>query len=378
MEDNRTYILDLSYAELKAFFTGLGEPAFRADQLLGWIYRKHAATFAEMTDLSIALRQKLEETSVISTLTLVEERVSGDAKTRKALFRLCDGNTIETAYMAYSAHPGETAEAGATRERGTVCVSSQVGCAIKCPFCATGQQGFTRNLTPGEIIEQALYYARILAPAGVKADNKTRPPVNNVVFMGMGEPLANYDNVVSAVGMLNFPRGMGLSTRQITISTSGLAREIRRLADDAIHVELAVSLHAATDALRNSLVPVNRTVPLSELMLACRYFIMKTGRRPTFEWALFRGINDSPIQVEALVKLIGGLNAHVNIIAGNITSSQDFPPAGEKQVKAFKEALESRGVFATIRGARGQEIEAGCGQLRSRYVTGVKTGGEPI
>jgi 23S rRNA (adenine2503-C2)-methyltransferase len=368
MADNRTHILDLSYEGLKAFIASLGEPVFRADQLLGWIYRKHASSFAEMTDLSIPLRQKLEETAEISTLTLVEERVSADTKTRKALFRFSDGNTIETAYMAYSAHPGETAEAGATRERGTVCVSSQVGCAIKCPFCATGQQGFTRNLTPGEIIQQALFYARLFAPAGSKTDNKTRPPINNVVFMGMGEPLSNYDNVVAAVSMLNLPRGMGLSTRQITLSTAGLAKEIRRLADENVRVELAVSLHAATDELRNSLVPVNRTIPLAELMIACRYFIMKTGRRPTFEWTLFRGVNDSPAQVEALVKLIGGLNSHVNIIAGNKTPGKVFPSVSDKQARAFKEALESRGIFATVRGARGQEIEAGCGQLRSRYL----------
>lgn len=382
MAGNRTHILDLSYAGLKAFFAGLGEPAFRADQLLGWVYRKRAASFAEMTDLPLPLRQKLEETAVISTLTLVEERVSGDSLTRKALFRLGDGNTIETAYMAYGRgtelrpEPPEASseadETASTRKRGTVCVSSQVGCAIECPFCATGQQGFTRNLTPGEIIEQVLFYQRLLAPAGDKTDNRARRPVNNVVFMGMGEPLANYDNVVSAIGMLNFPRGMGLSTRQITISTSGLVREIRRLADDAVHIELAVSLHAATDELRNTLVPVNRAFPLAELLAACRYFVMKTGRRPTFEWALFRGVNDSLAQAEALVKLTHGLNAHVNIIAGNKTDSDDFPPSWEKQARAFKEALESRGVFVTIRGARGQDIEAGCGQLRSRYLTGVK------
>jgi 23S rRNA (adenine2503-C2)-methyltransferase len=368
MADNRTRILDLSYDGLKAFIASLDEPAFRADQLLGWIYRKHASSFTEMTDLSIALRQKFEGTAVLSTLMLVEERVSGDAKTRKALFRLSDGNTIEAAYMAYSGHPGETAGAGATHERGTVCVSSQVGCAIKCPFCATGQQGFTRNLTPGEIIEQALYYARLLAPAGSKTDHKTRPPINNVVFMGMGEPLSNYNNVVAAVSMLNLPRGMGLSTRQITLSTAGLAKEIRRLADENVRVELAVSLHAATDELRNSLVPVNRAVPLAELMLACRYFIMKTGRRPTFEWALFRGVNDTPAQVEALVKLISRLNSHVNIIVGNKTPGKVFPAVSDRQARAFKEALESRGIFATVRGARGQEIEAGCGQLRSRYL----------
>jgi len=374
---DRIQILDLSYAGLKEFFVSLAEPAFRADQLLGWIYRKNAASFSEMTDLPLPLREKLNFAASLSTLALIEERVSRDGLTRKALFRLGDGYSIETAYMAYGRgaglHPelleasGKADETTSARVRGTVCVSSQVGCAIKCPFCATGQQGFTRNLTPGEIIEQALYYQRLLSPAGGKTDNGTRRPVNNVVFMGMGEPLANYDNVVSAVEMLNFPRGMGLSTRQITISTSGLAREIRRLADDAVRVELAVSLHAATDDLRDFLVPVNRTVPLADLMIACRYFIMKTGRRPTFEWALFRGVNDSPAQLEALVNLIGGLNAHVNIIAGNKTSSKDFPPAGEKQVKAFKEALESRGIFATIRGARGQDIDAGCGQLRSRF-----------
>jgi 23S rRNA (adenine2503-C2)-methyltransferase len=359
---DKVNIFDLSYSGLKEFIVSSGEPAFRADQILRWIYQKSATSFDEMTDLPQLLREKLTGLAVISTLTLVEERVSRDGKTRKALFRLDDGNTIETAYMAY--------RDGGTPARGTVCVSSQVGCAVRCPFCATGQQGFIRNLTGGEIIEQVLYFTRTLS----HGNKDGRRPVTNVVFMGMGEPLANYDNVVAAVRMLNSSRGLGLAARKITISTSGLAPQIRRLADDNIRVELAVSLHAATDELRGYLVPVNRTCPLKELMAACRYFYGKTGRRPTFEWALFRGINDSQFQAEALAHLLRGLNAHVNLIAGNRAGGDAFQPSGMKQVKAFKEELKRNGVLATIREARGQDIEAGCGQLRSRYLELAETG----
>lgn len=356
MATSKVKILDLSYSGLKESIVFSGEPAFRADQILRWIYRKLVTSFDEMTDLPQPLREKLNALAVISTLTLLEERVSGDSRTRKALFRLDDGNTIETAYMAY----GD----GTTRERGTVCVSSQAGCTVKCPFCATGQQGFIRNLTSGEMMEQVLYFMRTLS----LGDESGRRPVTNVVFMGMGEPLANYDNVIEAVKMLNFPKGLGLGARQITISTSGLAPQIRRLADDNVRVELAVSLHAATDELRTYLVPVNRTYPLTKLMAACRYFLEKTGRRPTFEYALFRGVNDSPSLAKVLAQLIKGLNAHVNLIAGNKTDGEAFQPSGTKQVKAFKDELEGNGILATIREARGQDIEAGCGQLRSRYL----------
>jgi 23S rRNA (adenine2503-C2)-methyltransferase len=359
MAAERVRILDLSYTGLRDFVSSLGEPAFRADQVLKWVYQKLATSFAEMTDLSLPLRSKLESIAVISTLTLVDERISKDGKTRKALLRLPDGNTIETAYMAYRDNEG--------RERGTVCVSSQVGCAVECPFCATGQQGFVRNLTSGEIIEQALYFMRELTPKDQpdKKNESQRRPVTNVVFMGMGEPLANYDNVVAAVGMLTSPKGLNLSARQVTISTAGVVPRIRQLVDDGIRVELAVSLHAPTDELRGYLVPLGRTYPLSELMMAVRYFYQKTERRPTIEYALFRGVNDRPDQAQALAGLLRGLNAHVNLIAGNRTCDA-FQPAGEKQVLAFRAELEKSGVLATIREPRGQDIEAGCGQLKSR------------
>ncbi len=367
MAVNRVRILDLSYSGIRDFITSSGEPAFRADQILKWVYQKNAASFAEMTDLPLSLREKLEAQALIYTITLVQERVSADGKTRKALFNLEDGNTIETAYMAYGDEvPGN----GGSRTRGTVCVSSQVGCAVKCPFCATGQQGYVRSLTSGEILQQVLYFVRTL---GRPADGERRP-VTNVVFMGMGEPLANYRHVIAAVEMLNSSKGLGLSARQITISTSGLVPQIRQLADDNVRVELSISLHAAADDLRNYLVPVNRTYPLRQLIDACRYFFAKTGRRLTFEYALFRGVNDSAPQARLLAGLLRGLNAHVNLIAGNRTCN-DFQPSGGKQVDAFKEELVRNGINATVREARGQDIEAGCGQLRSRYLELNRTGG---
>lgn len=361
MTTDKIRILDLSYSELKEFIASPGEPAFRADQLLGWVYKKLAVSFDEMTDLPLHLREKLSETAVISALNSVDERISAGSKTRKVLFRLDDGNTIETAYMAYG---GED-----MRERGTVCVSSQVGCAVMCPFCATGRQGFIRDLTGGEILEQVLYFMRELSSGEMQ---EGRRPVTNIVFMGMGEPLANYDNVVKAVEMLNSGKGMGLAARQITLSTSGLVPQIQRLADDNVRVELAVSLHAAADDLRDVLVPVNRTYPLEKLIAACRYFYEKTGRRLTFEYALFRGVNDSLEQAKALAHLLRGLNAHVNLIAGNEARGEAYRPSNARQVKEFEDELKQSGILATVREARGQDIEAGCGQLRSRYLAGAE------
>lgn len=365
-------LLDLPYDGLKAFCAGLGEPGFRADQLLNWIYRRNASSFDEMSDLPISFRRKLAESAVLYSIRLIEERVNAAGDTRKALFRLADGETIETAWMAYGF------DDDAARPRGTVCVSTQVGCTIGCPFCATGGSGFIRNLATGEIIEQVLFYRRSLSPSPIRPDagRQKRDPVTNVVFMGMGEPLANYGNVTAAAGWLNSPRGAAISARQITVSTAGLAPQIRRLADEAVRVELAISLHAATDALRNTLVPLNRRFPLSELMASGRYFARKTGRRLTFEWALFRGVNDTPAQAAALAELFHGIDAHLNIIAGNQVPGCPFLPADAVGVAAFKADLTRRGVIVTVRLPRGQAIEAGCGQLRRRSgpTTGKKAG----
>ena len=359
MEKKRPNILDLTYPELKGLICSLGEPAYRADQILKWVYKKLAGSYEEMTDLPQPLREKLASATTLLTLRPVEKKVSTDGQTRKTLFRLDDGKTIESTLMLY----GET---GSSRERRTVCVSSQVGCPVGCPFCATGQQGFERNLRPSEIIEQILYFMRSL-DAGEEADSARRR-VTNIVFMGMGEPLANYEAVWQAITTLNSRHGLGLGARQITISTAGLVPQIRRLAQEKINVELAISLHSASDEVRNKLVPINKKYPLSQLIPACREYLEKTGRRPTFEYALFQGINDSPDDARKLANLLSGLNCHVNLIADNPTACKDFAPSPLKRVRVFQKQLTAGGISNTIRQSKGADIEAGCGQLRSRWL----------
>jgi 23S rRNA (adenine2503-C2)-methyltransferase len=356
-------ILDFSYPQLKELVRSMGQPAYRAEQILWWIYGKLATSFEEMTDLPQSLRQKLSEAASLSGLTPVDEKISADGQTRKVLFRLDDGKTIESSFMLYE-------KDGSSRERRTVCVSPQVGCAIGCSFCATGQQGFERNLSPGEIIGQVLYFMRLVSAKqqGNEEQSPARRLVTNVVFMGMGEPLANYEKVWQAVVTLNSKRGLGLGARQITISTVGLVPQIRRLAGESIHIELAVSLHAADDALRNKLVPVNKKYPLSQLIPACRDYFKKTGRRPTFEYALFQGVNDSVNYARELAHLLEGMNCQVNLIAGNPTNCKEFTPSPMKKVLAFQKILRDSGISSTVRVSRGVDIEAGCGQLRSRWI----------
>ncbi len=359
IETTRKNILSLSPTQLKEFVRSLGEPAYRADQILWWVYKKLAISFDEMTDLPQTLRQKLVSVASLSGLTPVDEKVSADGQTRKVLFRLDDGKTIESGFMLYG-------KADSSRERRTVCVSTQVGCPIGCAFCATGQQGFERNLHPGEIIEQVLYFMRSMKK---ETDiDLARRPVTNVVFMGMGEPLGNYEAVWQSIGVLNSKQGLNLGARQITISTVGLVPQIQRLASESIHVELAISLHAASDELRNRLVPINRKYPLKQLMAACREYFEKTGRRPTFEYALFRGINDTTGHARELAGLLEGLNCHVNLIAGNPTKSREFTPSSGKTVLAFQKQLTASGISNTVRLSKGVDIEAGCGQLRSRWI----------
>ncbi|MBN2098068.1 MAG: 23S rRNA (adenine(2503)-C(2))-methyltransferase RlmN, partial [Dehalococcoidia bacterium] len=273
-------LLDLSYSQLVELVSSQGEPRYRADQVLKWIYSGNARSFDEMTDLPQAFRQKLKESCHLLTLEPVDERLSRDGQTRKILFQLEDGKTIESAHMLYEAT--ET-----SRERRTVCISTQVGCSIRCPFCATGQQGFERNLTTGEIVEQVLHFVWLAQNGnrGGATPSPVRRALTNVVFMGMGEPLANYEAVKGAIVKLNSKKGLGLGARQITVSTVGLVPQIQRLAKEDIHVELAVSLHAASDRVRNVLVPVNRRYPLAKLIPACQEYLEATGRRPTFEYA---------------------------------------------------------------------------------------------
>ena len=353
---------DLTYAQSNQLIKSMGEPAYRAKQLRKWVYHSTVFSFDEMTDLPLPFRQRLKNEVRLHSLEPAQCATGKDG-TLKVLFKLIDGNTIESALMFYEGDRGG--------ERQTVCVSTQVGCAISCPFCATGQQDFERNLTPGEIIDQVLYFAHYLREknsADVSFSEKKAEHISNIVFMGMGEPLANYDNLWQAIEMLNSPEGFGLGARNMVISTVGLVPQIKRLASEKLQVGLAVSLHAAENELRNKLVPINKKYPLEELIPACREYNRSTGRRLSFEYILFNGINDSITQAHALAGLLKGLKCHVNLIASNITDNPSFQPPPSRIVLAFENELKRLNVNVTLRQRRGQDIDAGCGQLRSRFL----------
>ena len=343
-------LIDLDTTQLESLLASLGAPAYRARQVQHWVYSGLAASFDEMANLPKGFRQRLSDEIALRAVSPKHEAVSRDG-TVKMLFSLQDGKTIEAALMPYATARSKT--------RHTVCVSTQAGCPIGCPFCATGQQGYERNLTPGEIIDQVLYFARRLRDE----DGST---VDNTVFMGMGEPFLNFDALWQAIEMLNSPQGFGLGARQMTISTAGIVPGIRRLSREKLQVGLAISLHAADDALRNKLVPINRKYPLEKLMAACREYFEATGRRVSFEYALFENINDSIEHARALGRLLKGMNCHVNLIAGNPTSDVEFKASGKEAVQAFQAELELRHIPCTLRARRGIDIDAGCGQLRSR------------
>lgn len=364
-------LFDLTYTQLKEMLTSWGEPSYRADQLWGWLYRSLITDFEGMTNLPKALRGRLKERAILETLRPLEETVSADGLTRKTLFRLRDGGTLSRSAAREGSGielvDGRDSASSQTIEsvlmlygkRRTVCASVQVGCAMGCPFCATGQMGFVRNLTPGEIIEQVLYFARQLRANG---DGR----VTNVVLMGMGEPMANYENTWQAIETLNHPKGFNLGARRITISTVGLVPGIERLSREKLQVGLAVSLHAPTDELRDQLVPINRRYPLAELMAACRRYVKRTGRRITFEYALMDGINDSLKQARQLAKLLKGLLCHVNLIPLNPVAGSPYRPSPKGRVLEFEAELRRLGIPTTLRMSRGIDIQAGCGQLRQR------------
>lgn len=301
-----------------------------------------------MTNLPLALRQKLAELAPLPRVELLEELTSPDGLTVKTLFRLEDGECIEAVLMSQ-------------RSRHTACLSAQVGCAIGCPFCATAQAGFRRSLSSSEMLFQALFYARRLKERGKR--------LANIVFMGMGEPLANYQATICAVDRFTSPDGFGIGSRHIAISTAGLVPGIRKLAEDPRQVRLAISLHAAEDALRDRLVPLNRRYPLAELMDACRYYAQKKGRRLTFEYVLLQGINDSPQEARKLVELLRDLLTHINLIPMNPVPGSDYRPSSARRVQAFIRVLEEAGLPYALRRSRGAEIQAGCGQLRGRHLS---------
>jgi 23S rRNA (adenine2503-C2)-methyltransferase len=361
LESKPVNILDLNLEQLKEWLSSVQESVHQADSITNWIYRRVVPNYAEMVDLKPALKGKLEELSRLTTLTTLDENISTDGQTRKLLLQTDDGKTIETALMCFKKN-------GISRERRTVCVSSQVGCAVGCKFCATGQQGFERNLRPGEIVEQILFFMRYLRDrTGSEEKRNFWPFITHVVFMGMGEPLANFENVRRAIHILNSPRGLNLGARQITLSTSGLVPQIRLLAEDNLQFELAISLHGATDKLRNSLVPVNQKYPLSELKSACQDYFIKTGRKPFFEYALFSGLNDTLKDAVNLLKFLEDFKCSVNLIVGNETSNPEYQPASMESALEFQKVLMEGGVRILIRNSKGSDIEAGCGQLRSRW-----------
>ena len=354
--------MGLTPVQLKEFVKHLGEPGSSAERILKYIYREYAAGFSEMTELDPSLLQKLTAGGCMETAEPLQELVSADAQTRKVLFRLADGNTIESTIMFFR-------NPGTGRERRTICISSQVGCAVGCRFCATGRQGFARNLSAAEIIGQVLFFLHCFRgemPAPVKGKN--RAWLTNVVFMGMGEPLANYDNVRQAIATLNSSKAMGMGFHQVTLSTSGLVPQIRRIADEKLQFQLAVSLHGADDVLRDRLVPVNRKYPLTELIPACREYTAKTGRNIFIEYALFKNTNDSVGEAEKLISLLDGLQCSINLIVGNPVPSCEFQPSSRETALVFQKKLIAGGIRTMLRVSRGADIAAGCGQLRSRWL----------
>ncbi len=364
--------LDLSALDLYALdrdglvelMTELGEPAYRAGQVASWLVRGVDDPM-RMTDLPAALRERLAESTEGSTPELVAHHVADGGRTHKFLLRFRDGEAIETVLMRYP-------------RRATVCISTQAGCAMGCPFCATGQAGLRRQLTAGEIVrqvvvaQQALATGRIgdveLGPAGLEGGGPDH--VTNVVYMGMGEPLANLDATIASVRWLHDPEGFGLSARSITVSTVGLVPAVSRLADLGLPLTLAVSLHAATDRLRDELVPINRVHPLVELEDAVQTYRARTGRRVTIEWCLIGDVNDDVVQADALARLARRMRAHVNVIPMNPTPGVRWKEPTRERTDAFVARVEQAGATITLRDTRGRDTEAACGQLLAARTLG--------
>ncbi|TVQ92974.1 MAG: 23S rRNA (adenine(2503)-C(2))-methyltransferase RlmN [Deltaproteobacteria bacterium] len=345
-------LYSLSPDDLDALLRGWGEPRFRADQLRTWLYDQRVTSFAQMTNLPKALRARLTDETTLGTLRVAAEQRSADG-TLKRVYELSDGQLVESVLMPYA------------DDRRTACISSQAGCAMGCTFCATGQMGFARHLSTTEIFEQAAMFATELAERGER--------LSNIVFMGMGEPLHNYDHVIAAVRRLNTDLGIG--ARRITVSTVGLVPQIRRLAGEGVQLTLAISLHAANDAARGGFMPVNRKWPLAELLAAVRDYQAATRRRVTFEWALIAGQNDTEAQAHELAALLRGLICHVNLIPLNPTQGYDGTPTDPEQAARFVAVLERAGIPATVRVRRGIDIDAGCGQLKSEVLRRRREGG---
>lgn len=334
-------IKDYNLDSLKEEFVNMGEKPFRAEQVFKWLYEEKVKEFDEMTNLSLALREKLKENYTMCNFNILKKQESSDG-TKKYLFDILDGNAIETVLMSY--HHGYS-----------LCVSSQVGCKMGCKFCASTGIQFARNLTSGEIVEQIL---------AVEQDNNIR--ISNIVFMGIGEPLDNYENVVNAIRIINNQKGINIGARHISISTSGLVPKIYKLAEENIQCTLSISLHATTNEKRSSMMPVNNIYPIEELLKACKDYINKTNRRISFEYALAKDNNDNLEDAKRLVHLLKGMICHVNLIPINKIENGAFTKSTNENIIKFRDYLNDHGIVATIRRELGSDIDAACGQLRRK------------
>ena len=334
-------IKDYNLNELKEEFIKLGEKAYRAEQVFKWLYVDKVSSFDDMTNLSKELREKLKQEFSMHNFEILKKQESADG-TKKYLFDILDGNAIETVLMEY--HHGKS-----------ICVSTQVGCKMGCKFCASTGIKFARDLTSGEIVEQIL---------AVERDENIK--ISNVVFMGIGEPLDNFDNVVNAIGILNNQKGLNIGARHISISTSGLVPRIYELADKNLQCTLSISLHATNDKKRSEMMPVNNAYNIEELIKACKYYIDKTNRRISFEYALAKDNNDNLDDAKELVKLLKGMICHVNLIPINKIENGNYTKSSNENIIKFRDYLNSKGIVATIRRELGSDIDAACGQLRKK------------
>ena len=340
----KTDIKSLNFKELQEYMLSIGEKKFRAKQVYEWLHQKQVQSFVEMTNLSKDLQKKLEEQAGLTVLEPVEVQVSKLDGTRKYLFRLEDGNVIESVLMKY-------------KHGNSVCISSQVGCRMGCRFCASTLDGLVRGLTPGEMLEQ-IY--RIGQDVGER--------ISNVVVMGTGEPLDNYENLIKFIEMLTDENGLHISQRNLTVSTCGIVPKMRELADRKLQITLALSLHASNQEKRKELMPVANKYEISEVLDACRYYFEQTGRRITFEYSLVGGVNDTEENAKELSGLIRGMNCHVNLIPVNPVKERDYVQSNQQVILNFKNKLEKNGINVTIRREMGRDIDGACGQLRKRYM----------
>ncbi len=338
-------IKSMNLPELTEALKAMGEPAFRARQVFVWLHRG-LRSVQEMTNLSKPLRQKLEETYYITAPEIVRKQTSQRDGTVKYLWKLRDGNCVETVLMRY-------------RHGNSVCISSEVGCAMGCAFCASTRGGLVRRLTPSEMVDQVLFAS---LDSGLE--------ISNIVLMGIGEPLDNYGTVLRFLELINSPDGMNIGMRHISLSTCGLVPRIRDLAEKKLQLTLSVSLHAPTDEIRSAIMPVNRAYNVETLLSACRDYFEITGRRISFEYAMIRGVNDSGETAELLAKKLRGIAAHVNLIPLNNVEESPLKPSDRKTVQAFQQILEAHGIPCTVRRTLGSDIDASCGQLRRKYEAG--------